>query len=120
MPTVSLDAIAFARAGDKGDKVNIGVAARDPAVYPILCRVLTPERVKEWFGELCLGRVDRYELPNLDALNLVLHEALDGGSARSLRIDNQGKALGDTLLFLEAEVSNEELELIRSAAERRA
>ena len=115
MPTVSLDAIAFARAGDKGDKVNIGVAARVSAFYPILCRTVTTQRVKEWFGELCRGRVDRYALPNLDALNIVLHQALDGGSARSLRVDNQGKALGDTLLFLEIEVSGDELAQIQAA-----
>jgi hypothetical protein len=120
MPKITLDAIAYARAGDKGDKVNIGVAARRPEFYPILCRALTTERIKAWFGELCRGKVDRYDLPNLDALNIVLHQALDGGSSRSLRIDNQGKALGDTLLFLDAEVSDGEMKRIQAfTAERR-
>jgi hypothetical protein len=108
MPSTLLSLIAYARAGDKGDKVNIGVVARRPGFFPLLCRELTAERVKAWFAEVCQGRVDRYELPNLDALNFVLHQALDGGSARSLRIDAQGKALGDTLLFMPIELSDAE------------
>ena len=96
--------LAHARSGDKGDICNIGVIARRAAYYPILVRELTAERVKSHFGELCRGRVERYELPNLDALNFVLHAALDGGALTSLRLDRQGKTYGFALLRLEVEI----------------
>jgi hypothetical protein len=96
--------LAHARSGDKGDVCNIGVIARRPEYYPILLRELTAERVQSHFGELCRGRVERYELPNLDALNFVLHEALDGGALTSLRLDRQGKTYGFALLRLEIEI----------------
>jgi hypothetical protein len=94
--------IAHARSGDKGDICNIGVIAREPRFYPVLVRELTPERVKAWLdrqlGDVCRGPVERYELPNLDALNFVLHNALDGGGLASLRYDRQGKTYGARLL----------------------
>lgn len=96
--------LAHARSGDKGDRCNIGIIARRPEDYAILVRELTAERVKEWFGELCLGPVERFELPNLGALNFVLHRALDGGGLRSLRLDRQGKTYGYALLRMEIEV----------------
>ena len=99
--------LAHARSGDKGDICNIGVIARRADYYPILLRELTPERVKSHFGELCRGRVERYELPNLHALNFVLHEALDGGALASLRLDRQGKTYGFALLRLEIEISDD-------------
>jgi hypothetical protein len=99
--------LAHARSGDKGDRCNIGVIARRPEHYPILVRELTAERVKAWFGELCTGNVERFELPNLEALNFVLHGALDGGALTSLRLDRQGKTYGFLLLRMEIEVADD-------------
>ena len=112
MPVTTVGAIAFARSGDKSNTANIGVAARDPRWYEVLCREVTAARVKAWFADVCLGPVERYELPNLHSLNFVLREVLDGGSSRSLRIDNQGKTLCDGLMFLEIEVSKDELDAL--------
>lgn len=92
--------IAWAHSGDKGDMVNLGVAVHDPADYPLLLRVLTCERVAEHFSDLCHGEVRRHELPNLHAVNLVLTRVLDGGPMRSLRLDPQGKTLGDALMLM--------------------
>lgn len=92
--------IAWAHAGDKGDMVNIGVVARDPAHYELLPKVLTPERISAHFSDICHGPVAVYELPNLNAVNVVLRQVLDGGPMRSLRLDPQGKTLGDSLLLL--------------------
>jgi hypothetical protein len=96
--------LAHARAGDKGDLCNVGVIARRPEYWPVLQRELTAERVKAWFGDWCKGAVERYELPNLGALNFVLHGALDGGGLVSLRLDTQGKTYGFALLRMEIEV----------------
>lgn len=96
--------LAHTRAGDKGDLCNVGVIARRPEYYPVLVRELTVERVKAWFGPWCRGRVERFELPNLGALNFVLHEALDGGGLASLRLDTQGKTYGYALLRMEIPV----------------
>lgn len=92
--------IAWAHSGDKGDSVNLGVVARDPAEYALLLREVTAERVKTHFADICRGDVTRYELPNLHAINLVLTRVLDGGPMRSLRMDPQGKTLGDALLLM--------------------
>jgi len=99
--------LAHARAGDKGNLCNIGVIARRPEYYPALVQEITAERVKAYFGPWCKGRVERFLLPNLEALNFVLHEALDGGGLASLRLDTQGKAYGFALLRMEIEVSDE-------------
>ena len=110
--------LAHARSGDKGDICNIGVIARRPEYYPVLVRELTAERVKAHFGDWCLGTVDRYELPNLCALNFVLRGALDGGALVSLRLDPQGKTYGFALLRLLIDVPEAfalELELAREA-----
>lgn len=93
--------IAHARSGDKGDNANIGLIALQPEYYPILVREVTAERVKQHFAGLCLGEVERYEIPNLLALNFVLHQALDGGGTLSLRTDSQGKTYGAALLRME-------------------
>jgi len=98
--------IAWAHAGDKGDMANIGVVARDPIHYEVLLKVLTPERIKSHFADICRGRVDVYELPNLHAVNVVLSQVLDGGPMRSLRLDPQGKTLGDSLLLLPIDDAN--------------
>ncbi len=92
--------IAWAHSGDKGDCVNLGVVARDPRDYPLLLRELTEARVLAHFSDICEGEVRRYALPNLHAVNLVLTRILDGGPMRSLRMDPQGKTLGDALLLM--------------------
>jgi hypothetical protein len=101
---IQLARIAHARSGDKGDISNIGIIAYKPEHYPILVREVTADRVKAHFKELVKGKVERYELPNLSALNFVMHEALDGGGTISLRTDAQGKTLGAALLRMEIEV----------------
>ena len=99
--------LAHTRAGDKGDLCNVGVIARRPEYYPLLVRELTAKRVKEFFGDWCNGLVERFELPNLEALNFVLHSALDGGALASLRLDTQGKTYGFALLRMEIEVPDD-------------
>jgi hypothetical protein len=99
-----LGSIAHTRSGDKGDTSNIGVIASKPEYYPILVREVTPARVKAFFGDLVKGEVERFELPNLGAINLLLHEALGGGGTVSLRVDAQGKTYGAGLLRMEVEV----------------
>lgn len=93
--------IAYARSGDKGTGANIGILAHDEAGYARLERELTAERVAAYFAPMKPGSVKRYELPNLLALNFVLPEILAGGGSRSLRIDAQGKALGQVLVEME-------------------
>ena len=106
---IPLSRVAHARSGDKGDTSNIGIIAFDPRHYPILVREATAERVKHFFGEMVKGNVERFELPNLGALNFLLHEALGGGGTLSLRIDAQGKTLGAALLRMEIEIASGEL-----------
>ena len=101
---VPLSRIAHTRSGDKGDTCNIGVIAFDDRHYPVLVREVTAERVKRHFGSLVEGAVERYELPNLGALNFLLHQALGGGGTVSLRTDAQGKTFGAALLSLEIEL----------------
>jgi hypothetical protein len=101
---VPLSRIAHTRSGDKGDTCNIGVIAYDPQHYPILVREVTAERVKQHFGELVKGPVERFELPNLGALNFLLHQALGGGGTVSLRTDAQGKTFGAALLGMQIEL----------------
>ena len=107
MTTTHLYNLAHARAGDKGDRCNIGVIARRPEYYPVIVEQLTAERVKAHFGDWCRGPVDRYELPNLEALNFVLHSALDGGGLASLRLDRQGKTYGYAVLRMQIDVPDD-------------
>ena len=102
--------IAQARSGDKADLANVALFAPSDALYVAFKREVTPERVKALFGRFVNGRVDRYEVPNVRALNFVLHEALDGGAARSLRSDPLGKSYGSLLLRMEIDLANEELQ----------
>lgn len=95
---VTLDALAHARSGDKGNHANIGVLAYTQAGYEYLSRVLTPELVKDYFAPLGITSVERYALPRIQAFNFVLRNALGGGASRSPRIDTQGKLLGTALL----------------------
>lgn len=96
--------IAHARSGDKGDTANIGLIALKPEYYPILVREATAERVKRHFAGICHGEVERFELPNLHALNFLLHQALGGGGTVSLKADPQGKTLSSALLRMEIEI----------------
>lgn len=101
---VQLRQVAHARSGDKGDNANIGLIALQPENYPVLVREVTAQRVRQHFAGICRGDVERFELPNLHALNFVLHKALDGGGLLSLRTDNQGKTLSSALLRMEIEI----------------
>ena len=96
--------LAHARSGDKGDTANVGVIAYDPAHYEVLRAALTPEAVKAHFGTMVRGPVERFELPNLHALNFLLHGALDGGGTVSLMNDAQGKVFSTALLRMQIEV----------------
>jgi hypothetical protein len=104
---IPLSRIAHTRSGDKGDTCNVGVIAYDERDYPVLVREVTAERVKRYFGELVQGEVERFELPNLGALNFLLHRSLGGGGTVSLRTDAQGKTYGAALLGLEIDVPGE-------------
>ncbi len=100
--------IAHARSGDKGDTANVGVIALDPRWYGVLERYLTRERVATHFAGLIAGGVERFELPNLNALNFLLHGALDGGGTLSLKTDAQGKVFSTALLRLVLDVPDGE------------
>lgn len=104
MRQVRLHELAHARSGDKGDTVNVGIIARDPQHYELLRDTLTVERVKQHFGELVKGKVERFELPNIHALNFLLHEALDGGGTVSLMTDAQGKTFSTAMLRMWVDV----------------
>jgi hypothetical protein len=95
---VPLLRLAVARSGDKGDKANIGVIARRPEYLPFIRAALTPERVRRYFAHLVSGKVERFDLPGIAALNFLLHEALDGGGVVSLRLDPQAKTYAQILL----------------------
>ena len=104
---VQLVKLAHARSGDKGDTANVGLIALDPANYPLLVREVTAERVKEHFGDMVKGDVERFELPSLTALNFLLHESLGGGGTLSLMTDAQGKTFSTALLRMYIEVDEE-------------
>jgi hypothetical protein len=101
---IQLYHIAHARSGDKGDTGNVGVIARRPEYYPLLLKYLTSERVKEHFAGICLGPVERFELPNIEAVNFLLHNSLGGGGTKSLKNDAQGKTLSSVMLRMELEI----------------
>jgi hypothetical protein len=105
---VRLVDLAHARSGDKGDTANVGVIALKPEWFPLLQRELTRERVKAHFRGVITGDVDRYELPNLKALNFLLHGALDGGGTLSLKTDAQGKVFSTALLRMTLDVDDDE------------
>lgn len=104
MKRVQVGQIASARSGDKGADANVGLWTDDPRRYEFLVEHVTAERVAEHFRSLCKGGVERYELPNLMALNFMLFDSLDGGGASSLRTDAQGKTLSLGLLQMELDV----------------
>jgi hypothetical protein len=105
---IQLTKLAHARSGDKGDTANVGLIALRDEYYPLLAREVTAERVKRHFKGICKGGVDRFELPNLGALNFLLHESLGGGGTLSLMTDAQGKTFSTALLRMEIEVEDHE------------
>ncbi len=104
---INLSDVAYARSGDKGDGSNVGVVPYDQAGYDLICQKLTCERVKEHFHAICFGEVERFEAPNLLALNFLLHDSLGGGGSESLKTDAQGKTHGLGMLMMELEVPDD-------------
>lgn len=107
MKTFYLREIAHARSGDKGDTNNIGVIAYDPEYFPTILEQVTPERVKAHFGSLVRGPVTRYVLPRIEAINLVMENALGGGVTRSLSHDPHGKSYSAAILTMPVTVPDE-------------
>ena len=105
---IELTKLAHARSGDKGDTANVGLIALKDEFYPILEREITAEKVKAHFGEIVKGEVERFELPNLKALNFLLHESLGGGGTLSLMTDAQGKTFSTALLRMNIEIPDNE------------
>lgn len=105
---IELTKLAHARSGDKGDTANVGLIALSEEIYPILVREVTAERVKQHFGAMVKGAVERFELPNLGALNFLLHESLGGGGTLSLMTDAQGKTFSTALLRMKIEIPDDE------------
>ncbi len=108
--TIRLYDIAHARSGDKGSGANVGVVAYTAAGYAFLCGALTADRVEAFFKPLGVGKVTRYDLPNIEAFNFLLPQILAGGGSRSLRVDAQGKTLGQALLEMPLECPAEILD----------
>jgi hypothetical protein len=105
---IQLVKLAHARSGDKGDTANVGLIALEEKYYPLLVREVTEEKIKKHFGPIVKGPVERFELPNLGALNFLLHESLGGGGTLSLMTDAQGKTFSTALLRMFIEVSDKE------------
>lgn len=118
MTRVPLLELAHARSGDKGNTANVGVIAYDEEDYALLVEQLTADRVKAHFGPLVEGEVERYELPNLHALNFLLHGALDGGGTVSLMTDAQGKVFSTAMLRMTLEVPESVAERVRGRGRR--
>ena len=108
--------ICHGRSGDKGDSVNIGIIARHPDVYAFIERTLTADRMKAYFGDMVKGPVERFELPNLGALNFLLHNALGGGGTKSLMNDAQGKTFAAAALRMEMEIPDDLMGRVRKDA----
>jgi len=104
MSKIKLIDIAHGRSGDKGDAANVGIIAYDDKGYEIIKKHLTTERVKKHFEGICFGKVERFEMPNIHALNFLLHNTLGGGGTVSLKHDAQGKTLAAALLRMEIEI----------------
>jgi hypothetical protein len=116
---IKLKNIAHARSGDKGNHANVAVIAYTPAGYAWIKKHLTADKVAEYFAPLKPSRVERFEARNLLALNFMLYDVLAGGASRSLRTDNQGKALGLALLEMELQMPDEQPDImLRSRPDR--
>jgi hypothetical protein len=105
---IQLTKLAHARSGDKGDTANVGLIALKDECYSLLVREVTASRVKEHFTGICKGAVERFELPNLSALNFLLHESLGGGGTLSLMTDAQGKTFSTALLRMFIDITDDE------------
>ena len=110
MPRIYLYDIAHGRSGDKGDTSNVCVFARKPEYYEIIKREVTPENLKEYFGDMVKGDIIRYEVESLDGMNFVMHHALGGGATMSLRLDSLGKSMGSAVMRMRIHVTQEELQ----------
>lgn len=104
MARVKLSEVAIARSGDKGDGSNVGIKAKTPELYEYLREHLTTDVVKKHFKDICKGAVKRYELPNINALNFILHDSLGGGGTETLIMDAQGKVHSLALLHMEMDI----------------
>ncbi len=104
MARIVLRELCGYRAGDKGDIANVALFADDDETYAVIVAEVSAARVKEHFGAMVRGRVDRYEAANVRALNFVMQGALGGGGPRTLRADNLGKTLGGALVRMEIDV----------------
>ena len=111
---VRLYDVALARSGDKGDASNVGLIARTPEIYAVLRDQATSDRVKEHFRDVCRGRVERFDVPNLLAFNFILHDSLGGGGTESLKTDAQGKTHAQGLLAMMVDVPDELLVPLRA------
>ncbi len=109
MKKVLLKDICHVRSGDKGDTANVGLIALNPKHYTVIEKYVTSATVKRHFAGICLGEVERFELPNLGALNFLLHQSLGGGGTLSLKTDAQGKTYGAALLRMTIDVGDDEL-----------
>lgn len=113
---VPLHRIAITRSGDKGDVSNIGVIAFSPEIYALLKERLTPERVKEFFGDVVQGEVTIYPMDNIEALQIVMRGALGGGATRTLRFDQTGKSMSTLVQSLEIPFGDNEMALVPDRA----
>jgi len=103
MAQIFLNKIAHGRSGDKGDTSNVCVFARKKEYYDIIAREVTPQKVREYFGDMVKGDVTRYDVPSLDGFNFVMKHALGGGATHSLRLDSLGKSMGSAFLRMKIE-----------------
>ena len=115
---VRLVDIAHARSGDKGDTANVGLIALKPEWYDVIAREVTRDRVARHFEGVITGGVERFELPNLKALNFLLHGALDGGGTLSLKTDAQGKVFSTAMLRMKIDVPDAEAKKLGLPAAR--
>ncbi len=110
MPRIYLYDIAHGRSGDKGDTSNVCVFARKPEYYEIIKREVTPEKLKEYFGDMVEGDIMRYDVETLNGMNFVMHHALGGGATMSLRLDSLGKSMGSAVMRMRIHVTEGELQ----------
>ena len=109
MPRIYLYDIAHGRSGDKGDTSNVCVFARKREYYNIIKREVTPENLKEYFGDMVKGDIIRYDVESLGGMNFVMHHALGGGATMSLRLDSLGKSMGSAVMRMRIHVTDDEL-----------
>ncbi len=109
MPKIYLLDVAHGRSGDKGDTSNVSVFARKPEYYEIIKREVTPEALRNYFGDMVKGDITRYEVESLGGFNFVMHHALGGGATMSLRLDSLGKSMGSAVMRMKINVSDDEL-----------